>query len=79
MYHGRILLMHIYDVPPYMVSYYEHQMSKQLGYFKVVLIICVQLSIEIVWKTLKLVNVVFVPIMTNAIFFVCENLKLSEC
>jgi hypothetical protein len=50
-----------------------------LGYFKVVLIICVQLSIEIVWKTLKLVNVCFVPIMTNAIFFVCETLKLSEC
>jgi hypothetical protein len=38
--------MRIYDVPPYMVNYYEHQMSKQLGYFKVVLIICVQLSIK---------------------------------
>ncbi len=45
--------MCIYDVPPYMVNYYEHQMSRQLGYFKVVLIICVQLSIKKLFEKLR--------------------------
>jgi hypothetical protein len=45
--------MCIYDVPPYMVNYYEHQMSGQLGYFKVVLIICVQLSIKKMFEKLQ--------------------------
>ncbi len=68
------ILMCIYDVPPYMVNYYEHQMSGQLGYFKVVLIICVQLSIKKMFE--KLQNLLMFVLFPSWLmqFFLCVKI-----